>query len=339
MKKNITVTGSQLKTVHILTKLGIVLGSIIIVFLVLNFIPVTKATDKNVILEKDDILIMAEKGGYIAYPANTRKAFDNVIKNSSYSDIVELDVRTSKDGVLVVWEDETINSAAIKDVEADKVYVRDTNVEDLKKYNLGNNFIDQSNKKPYENITSYVSQGLSMLTFEEFVERYITSRSSVYYLVDIQEEGNAGKEAVDKAVEFLKDEEYDSFRKRVFFATSDIDVKEHINEKYPDYVVCGEGKYVNPLVNFSKLGFPFLYKSDYELVQVNMNHQALFKFNLAKKQFLRKMEARNMAAIYLNILTKEDIETLYEIGAHVIASGNPKFVDQTIKELDKEQDK
>lgn len=337
MKNNVTVTGGNLKAVHILSKVGIVLGAIAIVFLILNFIPVAKATEKNVILEKEDILIMAEKGGHIVYPANTRKAFDNVIKNSSYTDIVELDVRTSKDGILVVWEEETINGAALKDEEAEKVYVRNTNVEDLKKYNLGNNFIDQNNKKPYENITSYVSQGLSMLTFEEFIERYLSSRSSVYYLVDIQETGNAGIEAVDKAINLLSHEDYETFRTRVLFSTSDIDVKEHIDEEHSEYLVCGKGKYVNPLINLSKLGFPFLYKSDYELVQVNMKHKALFNFNLAKKPFLRKMEARNMAAIYLNITSEEDVRTLYEIGAHVIASGNPKFIDTTIKAIEKEQ--
>ena len=330
MKQKINET--SFSVLQIVKKIGIILG--------LVFIADKKATDKNALLEKKDILILAEKGGYELNPANTRKAFDKVIKSTSYSDIVELDVRLSKDGVLMVWEEETINSAALK-AEDELVYVSEKTAEELKKYNLGNNFVSSTGTKPYENITSYVSQGLSMMTFEEFASRYVSSRSSVYYLVDIQETGEAGRLAVDKAVEVLNDEDYKTFKTRVIFATPNKDVKKYVVEKYSDYMVCGEGNYIKGLVTISKLGYQFVCKADYELVRVDMVQKGLLglNHNLAKKGFLRKIEARNMVAIYNNVTSEEDVKTLYEIGAHIIGTPNPEAVENVIKKLDKEADK
>lgn len=340
MKQNYNET--SVDVLEIVKKIGIILGVFVIVFACLNFIPAKKACDSNVFLEKNSVLIMAEKGGYALNPANTRRAFDKVIKSNSDSDIIELDVRTSKDGILMVWEDATINSAALGE-DAEPVYVSDTTCEQLKTYNLGNNFVNKNGVKEYQNKphSTVVSYGLSMMTFDEFVFRYHTSRSSAYYIVDIQETGERGCEAVDLAIKVLEDESYETFKKRVIFSTADKDVKKHINEKYPDFMVCGKGNYVRNLVSVSKLGYQFLHQADYELVQVGMKAEGLFgiKFNVAKKSFLNKTEARNIATIYTNITTKEDIKALYELGAHVIASPDPIYVDDVITELEKKADK
>ena len=106
-------------------------------------------------------------------------------------------------------------------------------------------------------------------------------------------------------------------------------------------MVCGEGNYIKGLVTISKLGYQFLCPADYELVRVDMVQKGLLglNHNLAKKGFLRKVEARNMVAIYNNITSEEDVKTLYAIGAHVIGTPNPEAVENVIKKLDKEADK
>ena len=81
----------------------------------------------------------------------------------------------------------------------------DDSVEELKKLNLGKSFVNAKNEKPYASytVTNIKSYGLEMLTFQEFVERYYSKRADAFYLVDIQEVGNAEREAVDKAIEIL----------------------------------------------------------------------------------------------------------------------------------------
>lgn len=330
---------SSVATIEILKKIGYIFVIVSVLLIIISVIPAKKVTDNNFILakhDKDGVLIMAEKGGYIQNPANTRKAFDAVIKNSSYTDIVELDVRTSKDGVLVIIEEATLNKAALKD-GADPIYVRDLLVSELKKHNLGNNFVNEEGKKPYEGISSYESQGLSMLTLDEFFTRYQSSRTSVYYMIDFQENGEVGKEAVDKAVELLAKEDYKTFENRVIFTTTDKELKDYIDEKHDSAVICGNGDYTISLVNALKFGARQLVTPNYELVEFDMNEKGLLgiKFDVSRKSFINLIEEKNMAVIYKNVGTKDQIEELYKLEAHIIASGNPKFVDTTIKEIEK----
>lgn len=342
------------KGLQILKKVGIILAVVLIFFLSLNFIPAKKAIEdeKHIILNKietaeekdktlknkEEVLIMAEKGGYLLNPANSRKAFDYVIDSTKKADIIELDVRKSKDGVLMVWEEETVNSIMLTESD-EPVYFRDLTVEELKKLNLGKNFVNAKNEKPYASYTgsSIKSYGLEMLTFQEFVERYYSKPGDAFYLVDIQEVGNAGREAVDKAIEILNsDEDFANFKTRVMFSTADLDVKNYINKEYPEHLVCGKGDYVKPLLDVSKLGYQFIYNANYEAISVNMTESGLFKYNLAKRNFINKMEARNVAVIYNNVTTEEQIRQLYEIGAHVIATGDSNFVDSVITTIEKE---
>ena len=341
------------KGLQILKKVGIILAVVLIFFLSLNFIPAKKAIEdeKHIILNKietaekdatlknkEEVLIMAEKGGYLLNPANSRRAFDYVIDSTKKADIIELDLRKSKDGVLMVWEEEKVNSILLTESE-EPVYLRDLTVEELKKLNLGKNFVNAKEEKPYASYTgtSIKSYGLEMLTFQEFVECYCSKRADVFYLVDIQEVGNAGCEAVDKAIEILNsDEDFANIKTRVMFSTADLDVKNYINKEYPEHLVCGKGDYVKPLLDVSKLGYQFIYNANYEFVSVNMTESSLFNYNLAKKNFLSKMEARNIAVIYNNVNTEEEIRTLYEIGAHVISTGDPNFVDGIFTQIEKE---
>ena len=126
----------------VLSKLGIVVIVVIFLFAGYTLIPSKKVVEENIILEKvatakansaknDDVLIMAEKGGYIVYPENTKMAFDKVIKTKdTYVDIIELDIRTTLDGYLVIIEDETINRLALTE-DAEPVYVSKSRYDEL----------------------------------------------------------------------------------------------------------------------------------------------------------------------------------------------------------------
>ena len=342
--KNVATVNSNVATIELLKKIGYIFIIVAALLILLNFIPSKEVSKNNFVLEsyeKNGVLIMAEAGGYVQNPANTRKAFDAVIKNSSYTDIVELDVRTSKDGVLVIFGDETINDAALQP-GADPVYIRDTNYDDLVKYNLGNNFVNVEGTKPYENITSFSSQGLTMLKFEEFLSRYQSSRTSVFYLVDIKETGEAGIIAFNKAVEFLQDEDYKTFNNRFIFSSEDSDVKDYIASVAlkEDSIIHsgGAGKYTSILVNALKLGYRQLHTPKYQVVQLSIKEDFILglKFNLARKGFINRIEEKNMAIIYTDVETEDEIKVLYSIDAHVIGTGDPKLVDTTIKEIEAE---
>ncbi len=343
--KNVTVA-TKSNAIEILKKAGYVLIIVAAVLLLLNFIPSRKVTDSNFILqahEKSGVLVMAEKGAYLQYPANTKKGFDQIIRYTSYTDIVEFDVRTSKDGHIVIFEHETINSAALAD-GAEPVYVSETNLTELKNYNLGRNFVNSDGVKPFETTMSFKTQGLSMLTLEEFLDTYNGSRTSVYYIIDIKETGDQGKAAVDKVVELINKEDYDKYDNRIMLSSEDVAIKNYISElaskEENKFATCGNGDaYTRILVNALKLGYRQLHTPNYETVQVSMKENFMLgiNFNTAKKGFIQRIEEKNMAVIYTGVTTEAEVRALYGIDAHVIASGNPKFVDDTIKQIQKEE--
>lgn len=135
------------KLVKVLLGIVIVLG---LFWTVINIIPPYKVIENNPFRKGETTMISAHRGGSILNPENTEKAFDYVILETSYTDIVEIDVQTTKDGELVIIHDGTINETGINEnTPSDDVKIKDTDYKDLLKYNLGVNFEDRNGNHPY----------------------------------------------------------------------------------------------------------------------------------------------------------------------------------------------
>ena len=116
------------KLVKVLLGIVIVLG---LFWAVINIIPPYKVIENNPFRKGETTLISAHRGGSILNPENTEKAFDYVILETSYTDIVEIDVQTTKDGELVIIHDGTINETG-KIIESKKsIYSDMTTIEDM----------------------------------------------------------------------------------------------------------------------------------------------------------------------------------------------------------------
>ena len=94
-------------------------------------------------------MIIAHRGDWRYAPENSIRGFENCIRSGF--DAIEVDVRMTKDSVLVIMHDETINRTT-----TGKGKVSDLTLEEIKKYKL---------KTP----TNYVSDQ-TVPTFEEILE-------------------------------------------------------------------------------------------------------------------------------------------------------------------------
>lgn len=326
-----------------------IIAAIVVVFLFAGYalIPSKKVIDKNLIIEKvekakensnanDDILIMAEKGGYLLNPENTKRAFDSSVKDSTV-DIIELDIRTTADGHLVIIEDETINRVAL-DEDAEPLYVNKTNLTDLQKYNLGKNFKNLDGVYTYRDSDRFSAQGLTLLTLESFLTNYKSYATSRLYMLDFQEVGAEGKAAVKKALELVESEDFSKYQDSIILSSDDAQMVNWMAKEYSDkYSVCGNGEITEPLLNACKLGFKIFNNPVYSVVQYDVKAKGLFgiKFNTARKGFVHKIEEKNIAIIFNNINTKKDVEKVYGIGTHVIGTGNHTLIHTTLNELSK----
>ena len=93
--------------------LGIV-TFVIIFILIINIIPPKKAVKNNPFLTDGLPMVSAHRGGMIKYPENTMKTFRWCV-NELNVDILEFDLRLTKDDVLVINHNKDINSTT--DVE------------------------------------------------------------------------------------------------------------------------------------------------------------------------------------------------------------------------------
>ena len=118
-----------------LKKLGIVILSVVVAlglfWAVVNIIPSAKVVDENPWIATDKPMISAHRGGAALNPENTKMAFDYVIKETTYSDAVEFDVKLCKEdengkAEIVIVHDDTINKVALPE-GSDSVYVQSRN--------------------------------------------------------------------------------------------------------------------------------------------------------------------------------------------------------------------
>ena len=72
-------------------------------FMVINMIPKKAVVEGVNPFKKNDVtLISAHRGGAFLNPENTEKAFDHVILETTYADIIEIDIHKTKDNVYVL---------------------------------------------------------------------------------------------------------------------------------------------------------------------------------------------------------------------------------------------
>ena len=138
------------KLQKVLLIIGIVLVSIGTVWMIISFIPPKAAVSgTNPWRKTDKTLISAHRGGANLNPENTEMAFDYVINETTYTDIVEIDIRVTKDNELVIIHDDSINRTGIKgEVDNDNLLlINDLTYDELVQYNLGVNFENVKKKQ------------------------------------------------------------------------------------------------------------------------------------------------------------------------------------------------
>lgn len=308
-----------------LKKIGIVL---IVIFSILglfwgvvNIIPSKKVIKDNPFMKTDQTLISAHRGGALMNPENTEMAFDYVILETNYTDIVEIDVRTTKDGKLVIIHDETINRTAL-DEDKEDVYISDKTVLELKQYNLGYNFIDRNNDRLYDdyNLIEATLAGLTIMTLEEFLIKYYESRNILLYL-EIKEKGEAAINAADIALDLL--EQYDWWKDRTMIISFDDPVIDYISQTDPLQLVGALGYKIAPVLILNVFALDTLFTPNYHSLQTKMSNTVGITLDCATKRLVDECHEKNMAVTYWTINEEEDMKKLIEIGADVITTNAP----------------
>lgn len=296
-----------------------------LVFSILYMLPLKKVVKENVWVA-DYTQIAAHRGGALLNPENTKKAFDYVIKETSYTDIVELDLRLTKDKVIVINHDGDIDRMAL-DESDESVDIDSYNYNELINYNLGRNFVDLNGHKPYLNysIEQAREEGLTLMRLETFFEEYSEYREFKTFL-EVKESDEEGRYVVDEIIKLF--EEYPWFKDRSMIISFNDELIDYITSKYENQYAGALGyKVVNQII-FSKLGLDFFYSPKYEAIHIPFNEEAKSKYpiSLEAKRMVDMFKRRNQLVVYWGIDNKDDMSKLIKAGAHVITTDRPDLL-------------
>ena len=112
-------------------------------------------------------LLIAHRGGAGLAPENTLEAFESAVRDWG-ADMLEMDVRTSRDGVVMVFHDPTVDR--ITDGEG---RLGEKSADELKELDAGFNFRDPDGE------ASFRGKGVRIPTFEEVLEAFPSARLNV----------------------------------------------------------------------------------------------------------------------------------------------------------------
>ncbi|NHN29053.1 glycerophosphodiester phosphodiesterase family protein [Paenibacillus agricola] len=157
--------------------------------------------------DQSSLIVAAHRGYKSAYPENTLLAFQKALELGV--DMLEFDLRLSKDNVLMVLHDETLDRTTNGTGP-----IGDYSLTELKQLDAGGWF-------------NQVFEGLKIPTFEELCQ-LLQPYSEVLLNVEIKKSENA-QEAVDKTIALLQQYGYLS---RCVFTCFDADILAYLHDKH-----------------------------------------------------------------------------------------------------------
>lgn len=327
-----------------LKKLGIFLGTVILFFLIINIIPPSKAVENNPFIIKDGekTMLAAHRGGADTNPENTMKAFKSAV-NEYQVDILESDLYLTKDGYLVYNHDEYIDETcdvnedmSLEEVEdmidedASKAhYIKDYTLEELRQFNFGHFFEDKNGNMPYHNLVSKNQEnrlevlkenGLQIVEMSELFDTFYQANEDLLFIVEIKNEGDNGKKAVDQLVDVLENK-YPNYKNQIVVGTFHPEIEDYLKESYPSILRGASTKGAAGFVITEMFKVNIFNNNNFACLQIPMEYEIKgIEINLDKKMYIKRAHRRNIAVQYWTINNEEDMKRLIDLGCDAIMS-------------------
>ena len=325
----------------------IVLLVIAVFFAVINIIPPKKNIESNpfIVGEGKLPMIAAHRGGGECNPENTMLAFREAV-NTYGVHIIESDLYLTKDGYLVYnhdsYVDETsnvngdISLEEVKTLCKDKTkrhYIENMTLAELKEYNFGYYFEDESGERIYKNETDTASLGLKIATVEQLFLEFYESHPDLLFIVEIKDEGERGYEACRILNDTLN--RFPEYRDNIVVGTFHDEIEEELKTNYPDLYRGAPTGTAAVFVVTQLLGVNLFDRSDFACLQIPTSYDVGININLDKRTLIRRAHRRNIAVQYWTINDEKTMRELIELGCDCIMTDNPKLLREILKDYER----
>lgn len=259
-------------------------------------------------------------GGGIA-PEETMMAFKNCAENESFDiDVFEFDLHITKDNVLVLLHDDTLDRTS----DCEKVFgeknVRpeDKTYDELRQLNMGAKFENENGETPFAELEEPGDE-LRILRVEDVLD-YLTNTGDYKYIIEIKNDGELGKKGVDILYKILVDR---NLMDRVIFGTFHSEVSEYVDDNYPDMTrSTGIGEVLEFMA--AALTDSESYEPPCDVLQLPYGEPfSYLGLNAGTAQMINYAHKNNMAIQYWTVNDEEDMEYLVSVGADCIMTDYP----------------
>ena len=285
-------------------------------------------------MEKGQLpMIAAHRGGGLCNPENTMLAFREAVKAYNV-EIIESDLYLTKDGYLVYNHDDYIDETCnvngdisldeVKELckdEANRHYIKDMTLEELRKYNFGYYFKDKSGERIYKGETDLASKGLQIATIDQLFEEFYQTNPELLFIVEIKDNGERGFEACRILYETLQ--KYPAYMDRIVIGTFHDEIEAEMKSKYPN-IMRGA-----PMGTAAKFIVTQMFKvnifdnGDFACLQIPTDYDVGITLKLDKETYVRRAHRRNIAVQYWTINDEETMRELIELGCDCIMTDDP----------------
>lgn len=328
--------------------IAFILFLVAIFLTVINIIPPKKNVENNpfVVGEGELPMIAAHRGGGDNNPENTMLAFREAV-NTYRVDIIESDLWLTKDGYLVYNHDSYIDRTSnvngditaeevdlLCDDKANRHYISDMTLEELRKYNFGYYFEDEDGERIYKNEKDLEGKGIQIATVEELFEEFYESNPDLLFIIEIKNSGDSGYEACRILDEVL--ESYPEYRDNIVVGSFHPEIEEHLENEYPEIMrgASTKGAAIFVLTHFA--GVNIFDTSSFACLQVPMEYDLGITVKLDLASIIGRAHKRGVAVQYWTINDEDEMRHLIDLGCDCIMTDDPALMRQVIDEYEAE---
>ncbi len=279
-------------------------------------------TDNKYILTSTDIS-GHRSGGGIA-PEETLMAFKNCGENDDFSiDVFEFDLHITKDDVLVLLHDDTLDRTSDCEEVFGETDVRpeDKTYEELRTLNMGAKFENEYGEMPYADLDE-PNDDLRILRVEDALD-YLNSVGDYKYIIEIKNGGDLGKKGVDILHRILVER---NLVDKVIFGTFKGEVSEYVDRTYPDMT---RSTGIKEVLGFwwAALTNSDTYEPPCSVLQLPYGFPFnIFGIDMGTAQMINYAHSHDMAIQYWTVNDAEDMEYLISVGADCIMTDYPDML-------------
>ena len=257
--------------------------------------------------------VIAHRGDSRNYPENTLPAFESAVRMGI--DVVETDIHLTKDGVLVIWHDPTLE----RNTDG-RGRIEDHTLEELRRFDAGYTFTQDGGKTfPFR------GKGVRICTLAEALEHCPGQR----FNIDLK---TKCPEIVDEFIRVIR--EHDAVD-RVVGASFHLSNLKRLRRLAPDFLTSVTTAEVVPLLFRQKTHtLPKAFKRKI-IFQIPM---AAGPVKVVTPAFVKAMHQRGAVVMVWTINDEETMRKLFEMGVDSVMTDDPALVIKVADEMNIRKD-